>query len=243
MTNITFGVALIIILIILPGGIFRRAYLSSEFSNYHLRASNFSEIVFTIGMGVLMQCIGILFVKYLVSRYTIDFNIIGQLLTSPSQTTFKAIGDYITPIFFYNISLCIFGFILGRALMYFVLTRRLDEKVLMFKFDNEWNYIFTGKLFARKKNDEIFKYVNVCVAIDDSFVVYTGFLRDYWLNSTGQLEIIELTKVKRKVIDRKNVEGVEQNNPPHTEYKFEVDKLLIPYSQIKNFSITYYDLE
>ena len=244
MTNITFGFALIIILIILPGGVFRRAYLSSEFSNYHLRASNFSEIVFTIGVGVLFQCLGLIFENLFISKYYVDFEIIGKLLTAPDPNTFVSIGKSITQIFLYSFLLCAFCFLTGRISMYIILTRRIDEKMLIFKFDNEWNYIFSGKSFARKKEDEIYKYVNVCVSIDDTFVVYTGFLTNYWLGKEGQLEMVELKKVKRKIINRscESLEG-EMQKPTHTEYHFNISKLLIPYSQIQNLSITYYDLE
>lgn len=244
MTNITFGFALIILLIILPGSIFRRAYLSSEFSNYHLRASNFSEIVFTIGVGSLFQGFGITIVKYFIPYYDIDFQIIGKLLTATDVATFKSVGNYSTQILSYNMIVCVVCFVVGRGLMYFILTRRIDEKKLTFKFDNEWNYIFSGKSFARKKEDEVFKYINVCVGIDENFIIYSGFLTDYWLGKDGQLEIIELQKVKRKIINRKYENlGLENTNNEHSEYNFVVNKLLIPYTQIKNLSITYYDLE
>ncbi len=110
MTNITFGFALIIILIILPGGIFRRAYLSSEFSNYHLRASNFSEIVFTIGVGVFFQCLGLIFVNFIIPKYYVDFEIIGKLLTVPDPNTFVSIGKSITQIFLYSFFFVRFAF-------------------------------------------------------------------------------------------------------------------------------------
>lgn len=240
MTNITFGFALIIVLIILHGGIFRRAYLSSEFSNYHLRASNFSEIVFTIGVGIIFQALGILFVNFIVPIYFVDFELIGELFTNPNAHTFKNIEHCITQIIFYNLVLWTFCFIVGRTVMYVVLTRKWDEKKVVLRFDNEWNYIFSGKPFARKKEDEVIKYVNVCVSMDKDFVIYTGFLTDYWLGKDGQLEMVELKKVKRKIFNRSNEESLNGN---HAEYNFGVDKLLIPYSKIQNLSITYYDLE
>jgi hypothetical protein len=109
------------------------------------------------------------------------------------------------------------------------------------RFDNKWNYIFSGKPFAKKKEDEVYKYVNICVSIDDTFVVYSGFLTDYWIGQDGQLEIVELKKVKRKIIDKSYEPNDNEIN--HTEYDFVVSKLLIPYKQIQNLSITYYDLE
>ena len=241
MTTITFGFALIIILIILPGGVFRRAYFSSEFSNYHLRASNFSEIVFTVGVGIFFQALGILFVNYLVPYYYVDFMLIGKLLTNPDHATIAAIGNYIPQIFFYSVFLCFGCFATGRGLMYVVITQRLDEKIPLLRFDNKWNYIFSGKPFAKKKEDEVYKYVNICVSIDDTFVVYSGFLTDYWIGQEGQLEIVELKKVKRKIIDKSYEPNDNEIN--HTEYDFVVSKLLIPYKQIQNLSITYYDLE
>lgn len=261
MTSITFAVALIIVTIILPGGIFRRGFLSSEFSNYHLRASNFSEIVFTLGVGMFSQTIGILILKYVIRKYYVDFGILGQILAAPDRKGFEKIGLYATEIFIYNLLLCVACFIAGRGLMFLIITRNWDLRWRALRFDNHWNYIFSGKEFVERKEQEIIKYTNICVSSDDTFIVYTGFLTNYWLDNDGKLEIIELRTVKRKIIERNCIsefedgldepiaenmtksKGKSTKKPKHTEYKFAIHKLLIPYSQVQNISITYYELE
>lgn len=241
MLNITFSVALILLLFILPGAIFRRSYHSSHFSNYHLRASNFAEIVITLGIGVFVQAIGVFFLKIInliTPFYQVDFNKIGELLTAPTPSTFSSIGNNIGKILLYNVCLCIAPFVLGRFLMYKVLSGHLDYKWPMLRFDNEWNYIFSGKVIVNKY-DELIKYINILVEIDNEFIIYSGIVSGYTLKTDGALELIEISRVKRKIISKAD----HDNHITTKEYKFNVHKLFIPYQNIKNFSITYYDLE
>lgn len=244
MSGITYGVALIILFFILPGGLFRKAYSPIHLSNYHLRASNFAEIATTLGFGMVIQCLGILIINKFHSSLYIDFRLLAKLLSSPDEVVLSKVQKHLIPIFSYNACLLLFSYVIGSLLQRLVLSLRLDERFLVLKFDNAFHYVFSGKMFLKKDTEEILTYMNVCVKIDNDFFVYSGFLLDYQLNKDGHCELIELGKVKRKVIDKHNTEfsHILKKNQHH-EYNLFCDKLFIPYNQILNFGITYFRVQ
>lgn len=100
MLNFSFNVILLVLLIILPGAIFRRAYNSTKLSNYHSRSSTFSEIVFTIGVGTLFQVLGIFIVNK--SNYVscaVDLVVLGKIVTSPTILEFQNVSNHIGKYF------------------------------------------------------------------------------------------------------------------------------------------------
>jgi hypothetical protein len=147
MSGITYGVALIILFFILPGGLFRKAYSPIHLSNYHLRASNFAEIATTLGFGMVIQCLGILMInKYHPSLY-VDFRLLPKLLSSPDEVVLSKVQKHLIPIFSYNACLLLFSYVMGSLLQRLVLSFRLDERFLVLKFDNAFHYVFSGKMF------------------------------------------------------------------------------------------------
>jgi hypothetical protein len=243
MSGITYGVALIILFFILPGGLFRRAYFPLHLSNYHLRASSFSEIATTLGVGMTMQCIAILLVNHFHPTLMVDFKLIASLLSAPSPFVLGQIQGKLWHIFLYNMVLLTLSFVLGKGLQRIVLRFGLDERFRALKYDNSFHYVFSGKQYAWRHSDEILSYMNVCVKIDNDFFIYSGILLDYQLNKDGHCELIELGKVKRKVINKENdaLSNMLKKNHHH-EYNIHCDKLFIPYNQILNFGITYYKI-
>jgi len=240
MLNFSFNVILLVLLIILPGAIFRRAYNSTKLSNYHSRSSTFSEIVFTIGVGTLFQVLGIFIVNK--SNYVscaVDLVVLGKIVTSPTILEFQNVSNHIGKILCYNIVVSLISFITAKTLQFIIIRYDWDERFEFLKFENEWFYILTGKLHYVDSNTSAAKYVNVLVAIEENFIIYSGILTGY-TEIDGKIELLRIVGVKRKLIPHI---GEGNNEIAAKEYKMNVDELYVPYSKILNFSITHYQIE
>lgn len=240
MFNLSLGICCIILLFLVPGALFRKAFNSVKLSDYHVKASGFSEIVLTIALSVFIQFLGLAVVHfldfYIPNMHQIDFHAVTNLITSKDENVFIPLEQHALLIISYQITLYVLCVIIARFFLGIIINYKLDQKFNFLRFDNEWHYILSGRTI--NPNKDILKYANVLVDMDDFYLIYTGFLADYNLDKTGNLKLIELEKVKRKIISK------DQDKEPETkEYKFNVDSLFIPYDKILNFSITYYNIE
>lgn len=227
MLNITLVVALLLLLLILPGAIFRRAYHTSLLSNYHYRSSNFSEVVITLGIGTVIQLLSVYTFNFFTDD-SIDLGRIGELIISPSRAIFDDINKHLPRILIYNLSVCTVAYLLGRILLRLVLWGQFDFKFQSLKFDNDWHYFFRRK---KKKGFVYFKMVSVLVKESNGYNLYHGLYSNYSINSDGSLEFIEILAPRKKFISI--------DNNLSTDYiRIHADKLLIPYREIANLSIS-----
>lgn len=242
MLNLSISICIIILLLIVPGALARKAYSSVRLSDYHKKASSLSEIVLTIALSILIQFIGIMFIELIdlmfKCKYTIDFKSILSLLSYSNTSkpdVLLNLEAHFKKIILYQLILYALCILVSRWILNFVINRKYDQKYPFLRFDNEWHYILTGRLV--NPNQEVLKYANILMDIDDtSYIIYSGIIKDYSLNKDGELNIIELFKVKRKIISK---------DSPHRplEDTFRVHSFFIPYANIRNFSITYIDIE
>jgi hypothetical protein len=233
MLNITLVVALIFLLFLLPGAIYRRAYHTSVLSNYQSRSSNLSEIIITLGVGTALQ----LFFVYLTNASGIGhINIgkIGDLLIKPDRELFTDISSHLFQILLYNISVYSLSYLLGRVLLRFVLKQGLDLKFQSLKFDNDWHYLFSRNLTKEKPH---FVVISALTKIDKGYYLYSGILLDYSRASNGDINYIELIGARKKIV--LNDGSKVKSNPTHIED----DKLILPYREILNLSVRYITLD
>jgi hypothetical protein len=232
MLNITLVVALIFLLLILPGAIFRRAYHTSSLSNYHLRSSNFSEIVVTLGAGTVIQLFFLHLVNLCIDRY-INFEKIGELLIQPRKELFIHIGVHLSQILLYIVLVYLLSYLIGRLLLLLVLKAELDLQFQSLRFDNDWHYIFSRNL-KQKKPDVVVIYA--LVQIEKGYYLYRGFLVNYSLDSKGELDFIQLVGTGKKLVSH-------DSNISTVFIPIDDDKLILPYREILNLSVRYFTID
>lgn len=243
MLNLSISICFIILLFLVPGALARKAYNSVKISDYHSKASSLSEIVLTIALSVLIQFAGLLVLMlydyFCYCPYRVDYHAILSLLSfntnSASEDIFQPIENNLMLIMLYQVTLYLLCVVISRGFLGIVINYKLDRKIPFLRFDTEWHYILTGRVINSDKT--VIKYANVLVDMDDdSYIIYSGVLTDYNVNKDGELKLIELKGVKKKVISKEN-----PSDPQ--EHVFKVHSFFIPYENIKNFSITYFNLD
>lgn len=246
---------LTLLIILYPGFLFRRFYFTEEFSKEYFKQSVTDLIFSSILPGFLIHFLGyLLFIK---GRNEIDVFTIGTLLSGTSDAdkvtrAFKAVYEKSPYIISYFVGVSILGMITGFLSKLVVRNFKLDRKIKLFRFQNEWHYIFSGEILdfpkvAGKADDIDCSYVDALVKTDEGTVIYSGLLTDYILTKEGGIDRIYLSSVKRRFLKDDIIYG--PGNPTEQKQDNTEDKryyylpgqfFIIPYNMIINLHITYY---
>lgn len=254
-----FALATLTLLVILyPGFLFRRFYFTEEFSREYFKQSIPDLIFSSILPAFFIHIIGyFLFIK---GRTQIDVFTIGTLLSGTSDAdkvtrAFKAVYEESPFIIKYFAGVSVAGAIAGLLTKLTVRKLKLDRKIKLFRFQNEWHYIFSGEILDFPKvpgnaEDIDCSYVDVLVKTDEGTVIYTGLLADYILTKEGGIDRIYLTSVKRRFLKddiitapSESIEQKQKNNEDNRYYYLPGQFFIIPYNLVINLHITYYKIK
>ena len=237
-TFITF----LILIFLMPGIVFRRAYFLFPFFRKYGKHSLSSDII-----GIILTSIVIhLLVLYTISYFTNYIELI-------KENIFLSLNDYFikddlhldslssfkfSPIIYYNIIVWSVAAYLGFLINRFVRFFKLDAKTRLFRFGNEWYYYLKGKILDFKdfegSSEEInLVYIDVLVDTADGTYIYMGICSDYTLAENGGLSNICITGAKRRKMCNDNV-GREGH------FKIPSSIVVIPGDQIKNLNLRYF---
>ncbi len=245
---------LTLLIILYPGFLFRRFYFTGEFSKEYFKQSVTDLIFSSILPGFFIHFIGyLLFIK---GRSQIDVITIGTLLSGTSDSikvteAFKAVYQKAPSIAGYFFGVSVVGMVAGLAAKLIVRKFKLDRKVKLFRFQNEWHYIFSGEILDFPKvpgnaEDIDCSYIDALVKTDEGTIIYTGLLADYILTKEGGIDRIYLTDVKRRFFKDDITNKVESpaeldESANDSRYYYLPGRFfIISYSQIINLHVTYY---
>ncbi|MDQ2752793.1 MAG: hypothetical protein M3R72_07200 [Bacteroidota bacterium] len=242
---------LFLLVLLYPGFIFRRFYYTEEFSREYFKQTITDLLVAAILPSALLHIAGyFLFVRH---RYNIDIVTIGTLLSGTSDgarvtAAFQSIYVHAAGIVSYFIAVSALAAIAGLIAKYIVRKLKLDRKFKLFRFQNEWHYIFSGEIldFPRvpgNADDISIRYIDALVKSDQGTIIYTGILADYVLSKDGGIDRIYLTNVKRRYLKDDRTNEVLENETDERYYYLPGQFFIIPYTQIINLHITYYKIE
>jgi hypothetical protein len=247
---------LTLLIILYPGFLFRRFYFIGEFSKEYFKQSVTDLIFSSIPPGFLLHFLGYIF--FLKGRSQIDINTIGTLLSGTSDPTkvtvaFNALYQHAPHILAYFFGVSVLGITCGYLTKLFVRKLKLDRRLKLFRFQNEWHYIFTGEILdfpmvPGKADDIDCTFIDVLTSTNEGTVLYTGLLTEYILSKEGGIDRIYLTNTKRRFFKNDLVDdGDEPRNaedlPNDDRYYYMPGNLfIIPYSQIININVTYYNV-
>ena len=247
---------LTLLVILYPGFLFRRFYFTEEFSREYFK-QNVTDLIFSsILPGFLIHFLGyFLFIK---GRTQIDVITIGTLLSGTSDAdkvthAFKAVYEKAPFLIRYFTGVSLVGMTAGFLSKLTVRKLKLDRKIKLFRFQNEWHYIFSGEILdfpkvPGKADDIDCSYVDALVKTDEGTVIYTGLLTDYILTREGGIDRIYLTSVKRRFLkdDVKSqdisLEQKQKNEEDDRYYYLPGQFFIIPYNLVINLHITYYKI-
>ena len=243
---------LFLLILLYPGFIFRRFYYTEEFSREYFKQTITDLLVAAILPSALLHILGYyLFINH---RYNIDITTIGTLLSGTSDgskvtAAFQSIYSHAGKIVSYFIGVSFLAAVTGLGAKYIVRKTKLDRKLKLFRFQNEWHYIFSGEIldFPRVPGDAddiSIRYVDALIKSDQGTIIYTGILADYVLSKDGGIDRIYLTNVKRRYLkDDKTTQSPNAETADERYYYLPGQFFIIPYSQVINLHITYYKIE
>lgn len=204
----------IIIILILPGAIFRKAYYSSYFSSKYFSTSNFEFLVFVVSLTLIIHTIGL---SIYCVFFNLDVNFLQSFLFVPENDSLQILINNLGWIILYNVSLNVFGFVAGVFTRTMVRRQKWDVLYNFPRFNNLWHYVFSGEILAlRTKNLSLVPnvdilYVNILVeTINENLLLYSGFVEQYDLKNDN-LESLHLKAVRRRKLSKKDYEKIPGN--------------------------------
>lgn len=246
-----YSISLIFIYLIVPGFLFRRFYYNGEFSKQlnpyknqvlNVINSTFAGLILIFVFTTIINC----------SDISIKFNDVlvnfkKQYIENKDIMFFKNNDEIYIKYIPYILSLYTFSAFFGYFISSLILLFGFDVKFKIFRFENHWYYLFSGKIFKFKKfklNKNIKKltveniFLDVLVKNENGeALLYSGFLADYDLkvNDATKLERLHLLEASRLDPDFKS-DNTPKKIPGNLFTLFGDDILNINYTYI------FYDL-
>lgn len=206
--NLTIGFITFFISIIIPGILFRRFYFYGEFSKqFNTKDPVLHTMFLSIVPGIILQLLAfIIYQKTLGydSNYSDVFTVFKDL-TSDNAESIKGVtkvffDNDISTFFYYSFILFLFSGLFGYLTSRLIRVLQWDKKYKVFRFKNQWYYIFSGEVLNFKKfkdahrvsfdRNQEFKhdisttFADVLIKIDDERKeLYSGYVVDYDLSN------------------------------------------------------------
>ncbi|WP_425077297.1 hypothetical protein [Psychroserpens sp. S379A] len=275
--NLTLGFIAFFISIIIPGILFRRFFFYGEFSKqFNTKDPVLHSIFLGIIPGIVVQLISFIiynlslgFDSSFLDVFTIFRDITSDGSNGTQEATKNFINNHIITFFLYSIFVFALASFLGWISSRIIRVRKWDKKFKLFRFKNQWYYIFSGEVLNMKKfqeahlvsfknnkgkeQDTLMTYADILVSVSDQNdrkELYTGYVVDYDLKSDdiSQLDKIYLIdthryKKKDKVYDDKGkeVKPKKDKNPTQSRNRLKVpgDIFVLNAKNIVNLNLTY----
>jgi len=275
--NLTIGFIAFFISIIIPGILFRRFFFYGEFSKqFNTKDPVLHSIFLGIIPGIVVQVISFIiynlslgFDSSFLDVFTIFRDITSDGSNGTQEATKNFINNHIITFFLYSVFVFALASFLGWISSRVIRVRKWDKKYKLFRFKNQWYYIFSGEVLNMKKfqeahlvsfknnkgeeQDTLMTYADILVSVSDQNdrkELYTGYVVDYDLKSDdiSQLDKIYLIdthryKKKDKVFDEndKEVKPKKDKNPTQSRNRLKVpgDIFVLNAKNIVNLNLTY----
>lgn len=257
--NLTLGFIAFFISIVIPGILFRRFFFYGEFSKqFNTKDPVLHSIFFSIIPGIVIQVL-CFFLYYIIldfeSSFLNIFTILRDITSDGSKPTEQVTKDFINneliSFIFYSLFVFTFASILGFITSRFIRSQKWDMKYKLFRFKNQWYYIFSGEVLKMKKfeeahrvsfnknnnfeDDTLMTYADILVSVSDDNnrkELYTGYVVDYDLSSD---DITQLDKIY--LIDTHRYKKTEDKS--RNRIKVPGDIFILSAKNIININLTY----
>ncbi len=124
----------------------------------------------------------------------------------------------------------------------------LDKKLNFLKINNDWYYLFSGRILDQPGQIE-FVQVDALVGSDNGNLIYCGILNNYFLSPEGSIDKIYLSNVYRRSLSE-DLTFEDMKSKKFTEKEFDERYYNMPGeyfvlfgNQILNINVTYYYLK
>lgn len=160
--NLTLGFIAFFVSIIIPGILFRRFFFYGEFSKqFNTKDPVLHSMFFSVIPGIVIQIIA--FIIYNLSLgfettyedvFTIFRDITSDGTNGTQQATKDFINDDLITFFLYSLGVFLFASFTGWFCSRIIRALKWDKKYKLFRYNNQWYYIFSGEVLNMKKFEE-----------------------------------------------------------------------------------------
>lgn len=251
MPDIALNTILYILIFIIPGLIFRKFYFSGEFTKQFYQGHLLERFMFTILCSII--CLLCIFFLIYVIRLKFDFlpsisyesvSKIFSIISSnsvPDKKMFEyTYNDGIIMLLMYYI----LSVVLGLMFHYINLFFRLEYISSVFKYKNQWYYIFNGKSIKGVTGigkKLVLTKVDALVNDGEKNIIYSGDLSDYYIEpSNNKLDTIILKNTYKKIPNV--IEDCNYDIPTGIRY-IPGNAMCIQNDKIINLNITHFTIE
>lgn len=219
--------AIVFLLLVLPGFLFRSAFWRSERTSF-----DFSPLSTAMTSVVVASCV-LHFIFTVLTRkmsgWSVDYDDLLMLIAAqpgqPFQGAVGRAGEHFPLILLYFVTISISAMILGRILRVVIMRCRLDRDWWfsdLIKFDTPWYYFFDSIEIG-------FDGVLVTATVDttEGTALYAGVVIDYRFDKDGVLERLVLSAASKRML----------NGPDDMEDEPIRGLLVLPYTEVKALSV------
>lgn len=225
----------IIIFVMIPGFLFRRAYFQGGFSKQFDSKSWSHTLFYSIILGLFIEIITL----YIFNKFCDGINS-KSLFEFYTKISTHKIPEWILDVsvlkllLYYFLVLLTVSVVSGLMCWYTVRLLKLDRRMKFLRFANHWHYYFKGEIKDFSEFNHLtgrFQCTNVDVLVnteDGNTILYSGFLNDHTIdNSTGNLEALYLTYTRKYDIPTQSWRDI-----PGSVF-------IIPYSKVVNLNLRF----
>ena len=250
MNNIAFT-TLVILILAVPGFVFRASYLSGPFTRQVLPINITDDIARGIVWSLPFHVLGLYASALLqhmgIIHTTLNAEIVAGLLSGIYGSEDQGFAGLIerlsrnsTYMIVYYVSVMALAFILGHALRTLVWSFKLDVRIpWLFRFRNPWIYDLMGRdVPAPYRGAQVFAYIDALTDIaingQGKTRLYRGIVAGFTTEENGALRDIYLTEAQRGNFREEDGRMIFEWKPVAPSNLF-----VLKYSELKNLNITY----
>lgn len=226
--------AVVLFLVVTPGIVLRRAYLSAPFSKRSASTTLTDELLGATIPAVFLHLLAIAAINASLGT-TPNLRAVAALLSNDKQQeTAYALGEILLEdrwrLLAYWVALLAVATACGAGARRIVLRTRADVRYRWLRYSNEWFYLTTGR---GETSAPALILVDALVAQGSLLAIYSGRLDQHFLSRDGGLDSLVL----REPFVRQMVKAdgtVEETQEIPGQY------LVLKYSTIVNLNFSYY---
>lgn len=151
------------------------------------------------------------------------------------------------PVFLnYTSATLIISGLLGYTARKFVIRFKWDQKFSIFRINNEWYYLLTGKILDKNQKDDVeFVQIDALVNTAEGNFIYCGILENFMLSNDGGLDRLYLANVYRRKLKNDikfqfNEQSIIDKKFDDRYYNMPGQFFVLSYKDVINMNISYY---
>lgn len=263
--NVAFP-ALLVVLLLLPGIIFRYAYARGWWGSKSPTSRAVSdELAYGVVFAAALHTLWLTAVT--LAGYPADYQALLALLlgnfgkdSGEYADAVRAVSAHPGKIALYFLTLWAGAGLLGGGLHTLVRTRGWDREYQILRFRNEWWYLLSGECLEFPENPfnadapvggeggHVLVYLSAVVDHGKGSFLYRGIVTDWNLDKDGRLDTVELALAHRRALtdDRKPDEAAVAPNlagaPDARYYDIDGERFILRYAEMRTINLSYASL-